>query len=253
MVMSVPRRLLVFAVSLIARGVLALSQAQSLTAAAPSGPTIDKIDPPGWFVGLPDPMLPVHGQGLQQAQFAVQSEGVKLIRTQASTNGHWTFLWIETGSAVAQTLRITAANSQGRSQKPFALADRSSDPNAHRSFSSADALYLVMTDRFAQGDQAAKQPGGNRAAERGWHGGNFAGIEQHLDYLQQLGVNTLWTTPVASNGDMPEFSHGYAATHLYAVDKHFGTIENHLETKHDFDQLVDPHAPGRDRQAITEG
>ena len=201
-------------------------------------PAITKIDPPGWFVGLPDPMLLVHGEGLQQAQFAVEGEGVKLIRSEASANGHWAFLWIETGSAAAQTLRITAANSQGQAQTSFALASRSGDPNAHRGFSSADTLYLVMTDRFAQGNQTGKPPGDDRAAVRGWHGGNFSGIEQHLDYLQQLGVDTLWATPVASNGATPESYHGYAATDLYAVDPHFGTLE---EYRHLSDAL---HARG---------
>ena len=57
-----------------------------------------------------------------------------------------------------------------------------------------------MTDRFADGNPANDPPGDDRAAPRGWHGGDFAGIEQHLDYLQQLGVTAVWTTPVASNG-----------------------------------------------------
>ena len=75
-------------------------------------------------------------------------------------------------------------------------------------------------------------------AARGWHGGDLAGIEQHLDYLSELGVTALWTTPVASNGTMPESYHGYAATDLYAVDPHFGTLE---EYRHLSDAL---HAKG---------
>ncbi|MGB6721790.1 MAG: alpha-amylase family glycosyl hydrolase, partial [Terracidiphilus sp.] len=70
-------------------------------------------------------------------------------------------------------------------------------------------------------------PGDNRAAPRGWHGGDLAGIEEHLDYLKQLGVTAIWTTPVASNGAMPESYHGYAATDLYAVDAHFGVLADY--------------------------
>jgi len=242
----------------------ATHQPGSLTKEAPSEkPEIDKIDPPGWFIGLPDPMLLVHGEGLQQAQFAVEGKGVKLVRTQASANGHWAFLWIEAGSAPAQTLEIAAVNNQGHAQKSFALAERSRDPNAHRGFSSADVLYLIMTDRFADGNQASDPPGDDRAAPRGWHGGNFSGIEQHLDYLRRLGVTALWTTPVVSNGGMPESYHGYAATDLYAVDSHFGTlgdyrhlsdalhardmklvidlVPNHLGVQHPW--VLDPPAP----------
>jgi glycosidase len=196
------------------------------------------IDPPGWWSGLPDPMLLVHGEGLNGAEFAVQGKGVTLSRTQVSQNGHWAFLWLSTATAAPQTLWVTASNHHGQARHSFQLAERSHDPNAHRGFSSADVLYLIMIDRFADGNPANNQPGLDRAAPRGWHGGDLAGIAKHLDYLHELGVTALWTTPVASNGAMPESYHGYAATDLYAVDAHFGTLE-------DYRQLSDElHARG---------
>ncbi len=190
-------------------------------------PHIDKIDPPGWWAGLPDPMLLVHGEGLNRARFTVRGKGVTLSRTQASDNGHWAFLWLETQSAAPQTLLVTASNNQGQARQAYALAERSHDAHAHSGFSSADVLYLIMTDRFADGNPANNQPGYDRAAPRGWHGGDLAGIEHHLDYLQQLGVTALWTTPVTSNGTMRQSYHGYAATDLYAVDPHFGTLQDY--------------------------
>lgn len=229
----------------------------------PQAPHIDKIDPPGWFTGLPDPMLLVDGEGLNKAQFTLRGEGVTIERTQASENGHWAFLWLKTRNAAPQTLWVTATNEEGQAQQSFKLAERSLDPNAHRGFSSADVLYLIMTDRFANGNAANIQPGNDRLAARGWHGGDFAGIEHHLDYLRELGVTALWTTPVVSNGAMPESYHGYAATDLYAVDAHFGSIEdyrhlsgelhargmklvidlvpNHVGVKHPW--VLDPPAP----------
>lgn len=189
-------------------------------------PTIDKIDPPGWWAGLPDPMLLVHGKNLDGAQFSVAGKNVTLQRTQASANGHWAFLWIHTKDGAAQKITITARNSSGQVHAPFALAARSHDEHAHLGFSSADVLYLIMTDRFARGS-ASDSAGLQRDKPRGWHGGNFAGITQHLDYLQQLGVTAVWTTPVASNGAMPDSYHGYAATDLYAVDSHFGTLADY--------------------------
>ncbi len=190
-------------------------------------PRIEKIDPPGWWSGLPDPMLLVHGEGLNGAMFDVQGKDVTLSRTQVSQNGHWAFLWLSTASAAPQTLWVTARNKEGQARHSFQLAKRSQDPNAHRGFSSADVLYLIMIDRFADGNPANNEPGFNRAAPRGWHGGDLAGIEKHLDYLHELGVTALWTTPVASNGAMPESYHGYAATDLYAVDAHFGTLDDY--------------------------
>jgi len=131
--------------------------------------------------------------------------------------------------AKAQTLQIAAVNAQGTARKSFDLADRSHNPHAHAGFSSADALYLIMTDRFADGNSKNDAPGDQRSLARGWHGGDLAGVAQHVDYLKQLGVTAVWTTPVVSQGAMPESYHGYAATDLYAVDPHFGSLEDYRQ------------------------
>ena len=227
--MSLPRRLFAIALVLVSCDASAYGQPQSTCAPkqGENAPCIDKIDPPNWWTGLPDPMLLVHGENLRVARFAVQGKGVKLLRTQTSDNGHWAFLWLETAHASPQTLEVTAINGQDRARQSFALSERSHDLNAHRGFSSADVLYLIMTDRFADGNPNNDQPGYDRAAPRGWHGGDLSGIERHLDYLHELGVTAVWTTPVASNGNMPESYHGYAATDLYAIDSHFGTLADY--------------------------
>src|SRR5208282_4651436 len=151
---------------------------------------------------------------------------------QISDNGHWAFLWLSTRGAKPQRLEISAETPQGTAKHEFDLKARSEAADAHRGFSPQDVIYLVMTDRFADGnaanDSPASDPGDfDRNKPRGWHGGDFVGIEQHLDYLQSLGVTALWTTPVYDNGAMPESYHGYAATNLYAVDPHFGTLEDY--------------------------
>ncbi len=238
-------------------------RAQARCHAAGQAPKIDKIDPPGWWSGLPDPMLLVHGENLNHSCFTVDGRGVSLIRAQESDNGHWAFLWLRTKDAPPQTLWVTARSDHSQARSAFPLATRNNDPKAHSGLSPADALYLIMTDRFADGDMAADAPGDDRSAPRGWHGGDFAGIENHLDYLHQLGVTAVWLTPVASNGAMPESYHGYAATDLYTVDAHFGTLQqyrhlsdalhargiklvidlapNHVGIKHPW--VLDPPAP----------
>ena len=172
-------------------------------------------------------MLLVHGEGLEKADFTVEGAGITLMRTQESGDGHWAFLWLDTKNAPPQTFRVTVRSQRGQARSAFTLAARSGDSHAHCGFSSADALYLIMTDRFSDGNATGDPPGDDRGAPRGWHGGNFAGIEKHLNYLQQLGVTAVWTTPVASNGAMPESYHGYAATDLYAVDPHFGSLADY--------------------------
>jgi neopullulanase len=192
-------------------------------------PRIDKIDPPNWWTSLPDPMLLVHGENLANAHFTVSGKGVKLLKTQPSANGHWAFLWLATRTAQAQTLSIIASDGKATARSSFALSRRTQNPAAHSGFSSSDALYLIMTDRFADGEASNNAPDNQRALPRGWHGGDFAGIEKHIDYLKSLGVTAVWTTPVASNGAMPESYHGYAATDLYATDQHFGTLQQYRQ------------------------
>lgn len=199
----------------------------SCSVAWSQAPHIQKIDPPAWWADFPSPMLLVRGENLKGADFAVSGQSVSLARTQTSANGHWAFLWLNTANAAPQTVTLTIRNAHGQAHSSYTLAARKHDPNAHSGFSSADVLYLIMTDRFADGNPANDQPGYDRAAPRGWHGGDLAGIQQHLDYLQKLGVTALWTTPVASNGVMPQSYHGYAATDLYAVDSHFGTLQDY--------------------------
>jgi glycosidase len=86
-------------------------------------------------------------------------------------------------------------------------------------------MYLIMTDRFADGDTSNDNSPAERAKPRGWHGGDLRGITEHLDYLQSLGITTVWITPVYQNKG-PESYHGYGATDMYAVDEHFGTLDD---------------------------
>ena len=87
-------------------------------------------------------------------------------------------------------------------------------------------MYLIMTDRFADGDLANDGPdhAAERLKPRGWHGGDLRGIAGHLDYLQSLGISTVWITPVYANAGEPESYHGYGATDMFKVDPHFGTL-----------------------------
>ena len=203
-----------------------------------SAPVINEIDPPNWWPSLPDPMLLVYGRNLSDAKFAIQGRRVHLERSQASANGHYVFLWLKTKEAGSQRLQIRVSNAGGEASADFELKARAPEVGRHQGFSGADMMYLIMTDRFADGDSSNDQPGYDPGAAHGWHGGDLRGVDQHLDYLQQLGVTTLWLTPILSNARMTDSYHGYAATDLYAVDSHFGSLD-------DYEHLVDDlHARG---------
>jgi neopullulanase len=178
-------------------------------------------------------MLLVYGQNLGDARFTVVGRGVRIEKTQASANGHYAFVTLSEKSAPAQRLLVRASNAAGSSEANFELRARDPEAGRHQGFSAADVMYLIMTDRFADGDAANNQPGYDPGAARGWHGGDLRGVDAHLDYLKELGATTLWLTPILSNGKEPDSYHGYAAADLYAVDSHFGTLNDYLNLVRD--------------------
>lgn len=196
-------------------------------AARSAAPCIDKIDPPNWWAALPSPMLLLHGNHLADAKVTVAGKGVSISRTQASANGHYLFVWLDTKNAAPEELTLRVSNASGSTAAPFPLDQRKPASAGFQGFSSRDVMYLIMTDRFADGDLANDPHPSQRGLPRGWHGGDFRGIEQHLDYLKQLGVTTIWITPAYSNAGGHDDYHGYGATDMYAVDPHFGTLADY--------------------------
>jgi hypothetical protein len=184
-----------------------------------------KVDPPNWWAEMPKAMLLGQGENLSGARFRVSDARLRVEKTKVSANGHWVQLWLSASPVKAETVTITAESSEGNTALPFTFAARRKSDDEFAGFSSKDVMYLIMTDRFADGDGSNNGAGYDRAKPREWHGGNLRGIAQHLDYLQDLGVTTVWITPVYRNhGD--QSYHGYGATDMYAVDEHFGSLED---------------------------
>lgn len=181
-----------------------------------------KIDPPNWWATMPKPMLLVRGEHLNGAQFQISDKSLHLQRTYISGNGHWAELWLSASPAKPETISVVARNVAGSATLPFTFAARRETRDGFAGFSSKDVMYLIMTDRFADGD-LTNDAGVDRTKPRGWHGGDLRGITQHLDYLQKLGVTTVWITPVYQNHEDQSY-HGYGATDMYAVDEHYGSL-----------------------------
>jgi neopullulanase len=205
-------------------------------------PCVDKIDPPNWWADLSSPMLLLHGDHLSSAKIAVAGSGASIQKVSFSANGHYAFVWLALNHAGPQRLRIHLTNASGSVDVPFEISRRRAPDAGFKGFSSADVMYLIMTDRFANGDPTNDDPpnappgSAGRAKPRGWHGGDLRGIDQHLDYLQHLGITTVWTTPVYDNLPSPDSYHGYSATDVYAVDPHFGTLADYQKLAADLHQ-----------------
>lgn len=204
--------------------------ALSLTAAAQqAGPRILKIDPPNWWAQMPKPMLLVRGEDLTSAQVRLSDPHLRIESTKISENGHWAELWLSASPAHPETITITIKTPQGTTSAPYRFDQKRGENDGVAGFSSADVMYLIMTDRFADGDLTNDGTAAEHAAElakpRGWHGGDLRGISNHINYLQDLGITTVWITPVYQNHG-PQSYHGYGATDMYAVDQHFGSLED---------------------------
>jgi glycosidase len=196
-----------------------------------------KIDPPNWYAALPKPMLLVRGTGLHDAAFTLSDPSLRIEKAVPSENGHWAQLWLSASPSEPETVTITATLGSAKVDAPYTFAARKPASAGFAGFSSRDVMYLIMTDRFADGDPTNDGPDAHdvatsssaaaeRAKPRGWHGGDLRGVTQHLDYLQQLGITTVWTTPVYSNQGEAQSYHGYGATDMYAVDPHYGSLDD---------------------------
>jgi glycosidase len=198
-----------------------------------NAPVVKKVEPPNWWVGLTQDLLVLlSGKNLRATHSSCNLPEVVVSRTQSSISGDYLFVWLKfspqlkSGTAVC---RITTAN--GQASFEFPMASRKPILGRNQGLSPEDVIYLIMPDRFANGDPTNDEPPEfpgthDRANARAYHGGDLRGIEAHLPYLKDLGVTTLWLTPILKNSAAQDY-HGYGAVDLYAVDPHLGTIRDY--------------------------
>jgi len=221
--------LLIFALLLLP-GVSAAQQT-----APPNAPVVSKIEPPNWWLALtPEVMLLLSGHNLEATHVSCNLPTLTVLRTQATAAGDYLFVWLKIGSETKSgtaVCRITTAT--GTTSFELPLAARSARLHKFQGLTPDDVLYLIMPDRFANGDpsndEPAEAPGSHdRSKPRAYHGGDLRGIRDHLPYLKDLGVTTLWLTPIVKNGATQDY-HGYGAVDLYAVDPHLGNVQDYQD------------------------
>jgi glycosidase len=190
------------------------------------------LDPPNWWTGYsPNVMLLVAGQNLEGSRVTCERTGLRILRSKTTSDGKYLFLWLAIASnAQPGTAVLRIETPVGHTSIDFPLARRASTQGKFQGFSSDDVIYLIMPDRFADGDptndRLPDSPGVyDRSNPRAYHGGDLRGIRDHLEYLRDLGVTTLWLTPIVQNDKRSaESYHGYGAVDEYAVEERFGTL-----------------------------
>lgn len=198
---------------------------------AKKAPMVTNVEPPYWWVGMANDTLQVMltGPDIAQASAEVDYYGVKLDRQVSLDSPNYKLLYFTIAPDTKPGRMPIRLNLNGRKHTlDYELKARDMKGEDYEGFSAADVLYLLMPDRFAQGDAvAATDLEYNDAPDRTQpstrHGGNLKGIADKLDYLDSLGITAIWSCPVLEN-DMPGGSyHGYATTDYYRIDPRFGT------------------------------
>lgn len=220
--------------------VLVIFMSSCLPAAAqnandPNAPVVKKIEPPNWWVGLThDVMLLLSGKNLEATHVRCNLPEIIVSQTQSGANGDYLFVWLKFGAGLKSgtaVCRITTPKGETTFELP--IAARKQILGRNQGLSLDDVLYLIVPDRFANGDPTNDEPAEfsgprERAKPRAYHGGDLRGIRDHLEYLKELDVTTLALTSIVKNGASKD-SHDYGAVDLYAVDPHLGTLQEYQE------------------------
>lgn len=203
---------------------------------------VEKIEPPFWWTNMPvqELQIQLYGENLGHFRASVDYPGVKITSQIAVDSPNYLFLYLEVSlEAGAGDMEIILKNGKKQVELKYELKARESQEGRNMGFDSSDLIYLMMPDRFANGNPTNDSVKGmlesaDRSNPERRQGGDIAGVMKHIDYIKDLGMTAIWFTPIFENDMSPEYGgyHGYAATDLYRVDRRYGS-------NHEYKELID--------------
>jgi len=201
---------------------------------------IKTVDPAFWWAEMKNPELQIliHGDNVAKSDVTITSKTARLKEVVKLESPNYLILYLDVADAQPEKFDVVLQQGKNKEVIPYELKQRKPGSADRVGFNSSDVLYLIMPDRFANGDASndvipgMKETKVDRNEQYARHGGDFKGIMDNINYINDLGVTAIWLNPVLEN-DMPEGSyHGYATTDYYKVDRRFGSNE-------EFKALVD--------------
>lgn len=195
-----------------------------------------KVYPTNWWVGMKNPnvQLMIHGAGVGKdnvPSVAINYPGVKVLKVHKVESENYLFVDLNI-AATAKPGNVNIKIKQAGTPVTINFPIKARRPGRGKAFAqgvtSEDFIYLLMPDRFSNGDESNDRPAGmldnkfNRDSIFYRHGGDIQGIINHLDYLHDLGITTVWPTPVVENNVPERSEHGYSATNHYVIEPRFG-------------------------------
>lgn len=198
-------------------------------------PALERVEPAFWWVGFKNPkvQLLIHGDKIAGSTVVLSYPGVKLSAVHKVENSNYLFLDL-TISAAARPGKFPISFKQTGKKDilyTYELKQRNKTAQWAQGVTNKDLIYLLMPDRFANGDpsndvvKGMRETGLSRDSMYSRHGGDLQGLMDHLGYLKDLGVTTTWMTPEIENDEPRASYHGYAVTDYYKIDARFGTNE----------------------------
>ena len=193
---------------------------------------LDHVEPMFWWTNMTNPNLQVmvHGENISDCKVAINYPGVSIDRVIETVNPNYLFinLLIDKSAQAGTFDLLFTDNGKTKANYKYELKERRLGSANRKGFDTSDVFYLLMPDRFSNGNPDNDSVDGladkfDRENPDGRHGGDIQGIINHLDYLQELGITALWSTPLMED-NMPKVSyHGYAISDYYKIDARYGT------------------------------
>ena len=196
---------------------------------------IDKVEPPFWYAGMHNPELQIMFYGKNIADNSVSvSNNIVIKNIQKTENPNYIFVTIDTKNSPVQDVVFSfSKNKKVSFTKNYSLKQRRPNSALRKSYDASDMIYLIMSDRFANGNpnndsDTSVTEKGDRNNPGGRHGGDIEGIIKNLDYIKELGATAIWPTPLCEDNDKRYSYHTYGQSDIYKIDPRFGTNDDYL-------------------------
>lgn len=197
---------------------------------------IKHCEPPFWWTEMNNQQLQimVHGENIAFLNPEIHSPGINIEKLLRTDNQNFLFIYIEISNQTKPGSFDIIFKNEDKTELiyNYRLLDRDIKSAERTGFNNSDVIYLIMPDRFANGnpdnDNIIGYPDkADRRKNTGRHGGDIQGIIEHLDYISDIGYTSIWVNPLLENNMKRVSYHGYSTTDYYKIDPRFGSNEDY--------------------------